>query len=109
MFTIINPVINSQIGNLTNSTEGGTVLQLFIRNGINLAFGAGGLIFFIVLLRGGLNYITAGGDKDAVEKARKQFTTGFVGITLLFSIYALIFIVEAIFGISIRNFDIPTV
>lgn len=106
---LTNPVINAQIGNLQNSAQGGTVLQLFLRNGINLAFGVGGLIFFIVLLRGSLAYITAGGDKDAVDKARKQLTTGFIGVAILFSVYAIIFIVEALFGISIRRFNIPTI
>lgn len=104
-----NPVLDNRIGNLTNSVAGGGVLQLFIRNLINLAFAVGGIIFFFMLLRGGLEYIMAGGDKEAVEKAKKRLTTGFIGVSILFSAYAFLLVVELLFGINIRQFNIPTI
>ncbi|KKU62736.1 MAG: hypothetical protein UX87_C0044G0009 [Candidatus Amesbacteria bacterium GW2011_GWA1_47_16] len=103
---IVNPVLNRKIGNILvqNSTN---ALQIFLRNIINFALGAAGIYFFANLLRGGYEYITSGGDKESVQKAQKRLTNAFTGIIVIFSIFALLYIVETIFGLSIRTFNIP--
>src|SRR3989338_2478278 len=103
---ITNPVLNSKIGNLPGGSCP-TGLQLMLRNLINIAFGIAGIYFFYMLLRGGYDYITSGGDKESVQKAQKRLTNAFIGIIITFSVFALLFIIEAVFGISIRTFNIP--
>jgi cytochrome bd-type quinol oxidase subunit 2 len=102
---IVNPAINSTIG---SGSDPGAVTQMFIRNFITLAFAVGGLIFFFMLLRGGYSYITAGGDKDALDRAKKTISHALIGVALLFSIFAIITVVETLFGISLRNPSLPT-
>ncbi len=106
---IINPALNSKVGNTTIQGDGPGILQLFLRNFIDIALGTAGVIFFFMLLRGGYEYLTAGGDKEAVQKATKRLTTSFIGIAIIFSLFALVFIVEALFGISLLQINIPTI
>ncbi len=106
---IINPAINGRLGNFSVSGTGIGATQLFLRNIINIVFGVAGVIFFFMLIRGGYEYLTSGADKEAVQRATKRMTTAFVGITIIFSIYALVFVIEALFGISLLSLNIPTI
>lgn len=80
--------------------------MVFLINGILIM---AGLIAFFFLLIGGVQWILAGGDKDGTEKARKRLTSALVGLAIVFSAYALAFLVESIFKISILTFTIPTI
>ena len=102
---IINPAITGVAG---SGSDPASVTQTFIRNGITLGFAIGGLVFFFMLLRGGYVYITAGGDKDGVDRAKKTMTHALIGVAILFSLFAIITVVETLFGISIRNPILPT-
>lgn len=103
---INNPVINDKLGDIRiqNST---TALQSLLRVLIDLTFAFAGLYFFITILRGGYEFITAGPDKEAVQRAQKRLTNGFMGIIIVFGFYALVFIIETVFGIDIIYFNIP--
>lgn len=105
---LVNPVINNAIGNLTG---GGTrvtdPLQIFISNGITVAFGLGSLILIIMLLIGAFEYITAGGDKEAIQKSTKRITQALIGILILFSIYLIAQVVGTLFGINVLQLNIP--
>jgi hypothetical protein len=104
---IVNPALNSTIGNITNSGNFSVGLQTFLRNLLNVALGLGGLFFFVNLLRGGFEYINAGGDKDKVHQAYERIKNSLMGVVIIFSVFAIIFIVETVFGLSIRNVNIP--
>jgi hypothetical protein len=53
--------------------------------------------------------MTAGGDKEATQKATKRISTALIGLTILFSVFAIIFVIESLFGISLTKFKIPTI
>lgn len=106
---IINPAVNSKVGNTLITGGGPGILQLFLRNFIDIAFGVAGVVFFFMLLVGGYQYLTAGGDKEAVQRATKRLTTSFVGIAIVFSLFALVFIIEALFGVSLLQINVPTI
>lgn len=80
--------------------------MVFAINGILIA---AGLLAFFYLLIGGMQWIIAGGDKDGTEKARKKITSALIGLAIVFSAYALAFLIGAVFGISILTFTIPTI
>lgn len=73
----------------------------FVSAAINFMLGAAGVIAFIFLLWGGLQWILAGGDKEGTEKARKKITSALIGLAIVFSAYALLFIIRALFGIDL--------
>ncbi len=79
---------------------------VFAINGILIA---SGIIAFFFLLIGGMQWILAGGDKEGTEKARKRITAALVGLAVVFSAYALALLVDAVFGVSILTFTIPTI
>lgn len=105
MADITNPAINPTIG----TGEGRTILQLFLTNFISLALGVAGAITFFMLLAGSVQWITSGGDKEATEKARKRITNALIGLAIVFLIFAIIRLVEDIFGIPITKFNIPVI
>lgn len=73
----------------------------YVTTAINLLFGASGIAAFIYLLMGSFQWITSGGDKEAVEKARRKMTSAMFGLALVFSAYVLMFIIQALFGIQL--------
>jgi len=68
--------------------------------------GVSGIISFIFLLVGGIQWILAGGDKEGTEKARKRITNALIGLAVVFSAYALIFILQALFNIDIIRLNL---
>lgn len=101
-----NPVISSSVGGSQAAGQG--ALQKYLGNFIALGFGIGAAAFLFMLIMGGINYITAGGDKEAVARATKRITNALIGIVILFSIYMIIKILSSLFGINVLNFTIPT-
>jgi hypothetical protein len=73
---------------------------------IGLIFVAGAIIFFFMLLISGIQWITSGGDKTAVEGAKGRLTQALIGIVVLFSAFAIIKLVQGLFGINILSIDI---
>lgn len=104
---INNPVINSTIGNFSTQDESLTSLQLFLRNLVTMAFIIAGLWFFIQLILGGYNYMTAGGDKEAVQKAQRRIQNAFIGLVIILAIYAMASVIRIIFDFNILTFNIP--
>jgi hypothetical protein len=107
---ITNPSLPGRLGNY--AAPGGnpaTVLELYLRTLLTVALGFGGLYFFFHLIRSGYEYITAGGDKEALQKATARIRSALIGVVILFSIFAIIFVVETLFGISIIRFNIPVI
>ena len=99
---LINPAINGRIGNLSTGALAGGAVQLILRNLLNTIFGFVGLILLIMVIRGGYQYITAGGDKESLQKAVKTITSALVGAVILLSLFAVISIIETLFGINLR-------
>jgi len=106
---VINPAVNNFVGNMDSYVNTPAfVLQTFITNLITLAISIGGLYFFVMLILGGYAYITAGSDKEGVQKATSRIKNALIGIAILLSIYTIMWIVEAVFGVSLRNIIVPT-
>ncbi len=60
------------------NTFGGLVTQI-----LQLLLAAGGLVFFLMLLWGGLRYMLARGDEKAVSDARSTLTNAGIGLLLM--------------------------
>lgn len=60
-----------------------------------------GLSFSIYFLLGGLNWITAGGDKGKIDKAKGMMTNGAIGIIVVAVSYAIVWIVGKALGLDI--------
>lgn len=62
-----------------------------------------GISFVLYFLLGGLNWITAGGDKGKIDKAKSMMTGGAIGLIVIAVSYAITWIVGKALGIDILN------
>lgn len=75
----------------------------------NLVIIVAAVAFFFMLILGGVQWITSGGDKAKTESARSQITAAVVGLIIVFSTWAIITFIEAFFNVNIRYFTIPSI
>lgn len=101
---IYNPALNPTVGR----GVGTVILQTFLTNFISIGFGIGAIALVFMLISGGVKYIAAGSDKDAVQHAAKQLTHALIGITILLSVYAVVALIGGVFGINILQVNFPT-
>jgi ABC-type multidrug transport system fused ATPase/permease subunit len=61
------------------------------------------VLFFFLLVLGGIRWITSGGDKGQTEAARNQITAALVGLVIVFAAWAIVQLVETFFGVRILS------
>ena len=83
--------------------------SMFLRTVLNIMLGVAGVASFIVLLWGGLQWILAGGDKEGTEKARKKITAALIGLAIVFSAYALLFILRSLFNVDLIQVNLTSI
>lgn len=107
---ITNPVLPPTLGGGKNPspTAGGEALGKLISNMIGSLFIAGFLLATIELLMGAFHWVTSGGDKQELEKARNQITNALIGIILVSAIYAIMTLVGNFFGLDFAHLPIPS-
>lgn len=76
---------------------------------IRLTLVVAALVFFFILVIGGIRWILSGGDKAQTEAARNQITAALVGLVIVFAAWAIATLIETFFGVKILNLDIPTI
>ncbi len=59
------------------------------------------LLAFVFLILGGLQWITSGGDKAAMETARNKITHAIVGLIIVGAAWAIMMLVQNFLGVSI--------
>ncbi len=59
------------------------------------------LLAFVFLILGGLQWITSGGDKAAMEQARNKITHAIVGLIIVGAAWAIMMLVQNFLGVSI--------
>lgn len=99
----INLQPGGQFGPLGSLTVGGVVSGL-----IRMALVVVALIFFAMLVLGGIRWIASKGDKANVENARNQITHALIGLAIVFVAWAIVKLIEALFGIKIMDLSIPS-
>jgi len=89
--------IDSQVG----SYFGYTCIGNFISNMVSLGIVIAGLAVLLYLVWGGIEWITAGGDKNKTETAQKRLTNAIVGLAIVAASWALWKIVLYFFGVNL--------
>ena len=90
----------SALGDLTI----GGIVAGFIRLILVIA----ALVFFFILVVGGIRWIASGGDKAQTETARNQITAALVGLVIVFAAWAIVQLINTFFGIDIFSLTLPT-
>lgn len=95
---------DSNFSNLTNLTFGG-----IISGAISLVMLVVALVFFFILIWGGLKWVMSEGDQKAVESARAQITNALIGLAIVFAAFAIMKLIETVFGIQLLSgFKVPS-
>ncbi len=87
----------------------GITITGLISTAITLILIVAGLIFFFMLIIGGVKWILSGGDKAQTESARNQITAALIGLVVVFAAWAIAKLIAGIFGVDILNFTTPNV
>jgi len=103
---IKNPVLGPALQGFAGSEGGSAFFSNFIPRAVVLAFIIGAIIFFFMLVTGAIQWISSGGDKQALESARGKITSAMIGLVLLFSAYAVISFIGNFLGVDILILDI---
>lgn len=86
-----------------NNFFGYTCIGHIVSNLVSAAFIISGVAVFVMLVMGGVEYITSGGDKAKTEAAQKMITSAIIGLAIVASSYAIYMIVLEFFGINLDS------
>ena len=89
-----------------------TDIGRLITSGINLVIIVAGILVFVYLVWGGIQWLTSGGDKGHVEEARNKITHALIGLAIIAAAWALSQIITTFFGVNTGlggNFDINAI
>lgn len=75
---------------------------------IRLILVVAAIVFFFILVIGGIRWIASGGDKAQTETARNQITAALVGLVIVFAAWAIVQLINVFFGVDIFNLTLPT-
>jgi TRAP-type C4-dicarboxylate transport system permease small subunit len=104
---ITNPILPSPSTGASGNA-GVTFLQKAVPAAITLGFIVGVIVFFFTLLIGGIQWISSGGDKQAVEAARGKVSNALIGLVILFALFAIIQLLNTFFGVHLLQLTLPT-
>lgn len=76
-------------------------LGALLSSAIQIALLVAGIIVLFMIILGGIQYVSSGGDKEAAAAAKDKITAALVGLLIVVSAYAIAVIVEKVFGIRI--------
>jgi hypothetical protein len=74
-----------------------------------LALVIAAIVFFFILVIGGIRWIISGGDKAHTEAARAQITSALIGLVIVFAAWAIAQLIGTFFNVDIFNLSIPVI
>lgn len=86
---------------------GGLTISSVISGLIRMALIVAAIVFFFILVIGGIKWIASGGDKAATEGARNQITAALVGLVIVFAAWAIVALINTFFGVNVFNLAVP--
>jgi hypothetical protein len=98
-----NPQIIEPIQNFSGAEYINRIISILISIGIILCVTA----FIILLIIGGIQYMTSGGDKPKLEGARNKIVNAVTGIIILLLLWFILQFFNLIFGTNIGDIGIP--
>ncbi|MCX6739858.1 MAG: hypothetical protein NTZ49_01350 [Candidatus Parcubacteria bacterium] len=90
----INPNLDataSQAG-----VKGETDLAVFIGTAVQVLFSLLGLVFVILIIYGGFQYMTASGSEEKAAKARKIIISAVIGLIIIIASYSIAYFITTL-------------
>jgi hypothetical protein len=105
MNNIINTALAAEIKTVRDVATLRSLEGIF-ENIVTVVLGLGGVVLFIMLIMGGFQFITAGGDPKAIEGAKKTLTYAIGGIVLLALSFLILRFISTFTGVDVTQFKI---
>ncbi len=83
-------------------------ISSFISNALVLVFAIAAFIVLIMLIIGAFEWITSGGDKENVAKARNRIINALIGLVILAIAFAMTRLLAAFTGLDLGNLVVPS-
>lgn len=105
-------LLSLKIGNTTinppsNLPQPGTnMVGKILSNGINIFLITGIIISVLIIIWGGINWITSGGDKQKLASAKARITWAIIGLIIMFTSFAIINMFSYFLKINLLNITI---
>lgn len=78
-----------------------------LKNIISILAPIAGIAFFIMLLVGGFQFVTSGGDPKAAGQARATLTYAVIGVILVVAAWLIIQAIAQFTGVDVTKVEIP--
>lgn len=93
---------------ISTPTNSITSIGQLVSSGITAVIVIAGLMTFLYLVWGGIEWLTSGGDKSKYEAARDRITAALIGLAIVSAAWAVMQLVSFFFGIDITNLKFPS-
>ena len=103
----IPPINNPALPGIVNkkTTDAPALFGKFIANLVGVLLIIATILALGQLLQGGIQWITSGGDKTALEGARDRITNALIGLVLVFAAWSIYLVILRFLGISLIGDD----
>jgi hypothetical protein len=82
-------------------------LEAIIANILKIVIPVVGILLLLILIAGGFQYITSGGEVEKAQKAQKTLTFAFFGLMVVLGAWLIILLLEEFTGLDLTTFTIP--
>jgi hypothetical protein len=82
---------------------GYTCIGNIVSNAASVAFIVSGIATFALLVVGGVNWLTSGGDKTKIQSAQQSITNALIGLAIVAASWAIYKLVLSFFGIDLSK------
>jgi|RifCSP19_3_1023858.scaffolds.fasta_scaffold84026_2 hypothetical protein len=81
-------------------------IEPIVANIIKSVVTLGGIALFAMLVFGGIQYLTSGGDPEGIQKAKHTLTYAIIGIALFVIAWFVLLFIETFTGVKVTLFNI---
>lgn len=81
-------------------------LNLVFSNLLGSVVGFAAIVLFILLVSGGVKYVTAGSDPKAAEAAKRTITSSITGLLVIAFAYLILVLIKQFTGADVTEFNI---
>ncbi len=97
------PGVDIKINTPNQGINPGTPVGVILSNALTIVFVLAALAVLFMLIIGGFQWITSGGDKEKVGKARERITQALIGLAVLALAYFITVVVGQLVNINVLN------
>ncbi len=88
----LSDLVNSELDTVQEGVTGSTIapsLENIIINIVHIVLGFLGLIFVVLMIWSGYQWMTSGGNTTAIDTAKKRIINAVIGLVIVFAAYSI--------------------